>query len=81
MADDISHIESQNRGLQLQSANQRALLGELENLLVSFIPTRKHFCWLCLNRCPFAGNHTYSGEGHQNYDTWNIGGRREYRQS
>ncbi|KAF5384820.1 hypothetical protein D9615_001378 [Tricholomella constricta] len=31
--DDISYIQSQNRGLQVQTQNQRALLGELENLL------------------------------------------------
>ncbi|KAI0048330.1 hypothetical protein FA95DRAFT_1490994 [Auriscalpium vulgare] len=31
--DDISFIQSQNRGLQVQTQNQRALLSELENLL------------------------------------------------
>lgn len=31
--DDISFIQSQNRGLQVQTQNQRALLGELEQLL------------------------------------------------
>ncbi|KAI0068299.1 exocyst complex component sec3 subunit [Artomyces pyxidatus] len=31
--DDISFIQSQNRGLQVQTQNQRALLNELENLL------------------------------------------------
>ncbi|KAK7059116.1 hypothetical protein VNI00_001741 [Paramarasmius palmivorus] len=33
VSDDISYIQSQNRGLQVQIQNQRALLGELENLL------------------------------------------------
>ncbi|KAJ6509372.1 exocyst complex component Sec3-domain-containing protein [Mycena vitilis] len=33
VGDDISYIQSQNRGLQVQTQNQRALLGELENLL------------------------------------------------
>lgn len=32
-ADDISHIESQNRGLQVQTSNQRTLITEIENLL------------------------------------------------
>jgi len=31
--DDISFIQSQNRGLQVQTQNQRALLAELQNLL------------------------------------------------
>jgi hypothetical protein len=34
VGDDISYIQSQNRGLQVQTQNQRALLAELENLLV-----------------------------------------------
>ncbi|KZO92801.1 hypothetical protein CALVIDRAFT_567098 [Calocera viscosa TUFC12733] len=33
VSDDISFIQSQNRGLQVQTQNQRALLGELEQLL------------------------------------------------
>ncbi|KZT33260.1 hypothetical protein SISSUDRAFT_1054465 [Sistotremastrum suecicum HHB10207 ss-3] len=33
VGDDISHIQSQNRGLQVQTQNQRALLGELNRLL------------------------------------------------
>lgn len=33
MGDDISHIEGQNRGLQVQTANQKALLYEVERLL------------------------------------------------
>ncbi|KAJ3771437.1 exocyst complex component Sec3-domain-containing protein [Lentinula raphanica] len=33
VSDDISYIQSQNRGLQVQTQNQRALLAELENLL------------------------------------------------
>ncbi|KAF8832200.1 hypothetical protein HHX47_DHR1001902 [Lentinula edodes] len=33
VGDDISYIQSQNRGLQVQTQNQRALLAELENLL------------------------------------------------
>lgn len=32
-ADDISHIESQNRGLQVQTSNQRTLMAEIENLI------------------------------------------------
>ena len=33
MTDDISFIESQNRGLQVQTSNQKALLDELRQLL------------------------------------------------
>ncbi|GAA5835794.1 hypothetical protein JCM9279_004648 [Rhodotorula babjevae] len=33
MTDDIAHIESQNRGLQVQTSNQRALLSELDKLM------------------------------------------------
>ncbi|KDQ30968.1 hypothetical protein PLEOSDRAFT_1036431 [Pleurotus ostreatus PC15] len=33
VGDDISYIQSQGRGLQVQTQNQRALLGELENLV------------------------------------------------
>ncbi|KZT54682.1 hypothetical protein CALCODRAFT_377065 [Calocera cornea HHB12733] len=33
VSDDISFIQSQNRGLQVQTQNQRALLGELQQLL------------------------------------------------
>ncbi|KAJ7275209.1 exocyst complex component sec3 subunit [Mycena haematopus] len=33
VGDDISFIQGQNRGLQVQTQNQRALLAELENLL------------------------------------------------
>ncbi|GAA94093.1 uncharacterized protein L969DRAFT_93478 [Mixia osmundae IAM 14324] len=33
MSDDIEHIESHNKGLQVQTSNQRALLLELEQLL------------------------------------------------
>ncbi|KAF9430841.1 hypothetical protein BGZ94_003322 [Podila epigama] len=41
MGDDIRQIESQNRGLQVQTSNQASLLRELENLLVSItIPER-----------------------------------------
>lgn len=32
-ADDISHIESQNRGLQVQTSNQRTLMAEIEMLI------------------------------------------------
>jgi hypothetical protein len=35
VSDDISFIQSQNRGLQVQTQNQQMLLTELENLLVS----------------------------------------------
>ncbi|TFK77261.1 hypothetical protein BDN72DRAFT_784249 [Pluteus cervinus] len=33
VGDDISYIQSQNRGLQVQTQNQKALLKEIENLL------------------------------------------------
>jgi len=33
MTDDIAHIESQNRGLQVQTSNQRILLAELDKLM------------------------------------------------
>ncbi|GAA5829678.1 hypothetical protein JCM11251_000247 [Rhodosporidiobolus azoricus] len=33
VTDDIAHIESQNRGLQVQTSNQRALLAELDKLM------------------------------------------------
>ncbi len=33
------YIESQNKGLQVQTANQRALLAELEQLLVRYVVT------------------------------------------
>ncbi|KAG8715818.1 hypothetical protein FRC08_010143 [Ceratobasidium sp. 394] len=33
VGDDISYIQSQNRGLQVQNQNQRALLNEIEQLL------------------------------------------------
>ena len=35
VSEDISFIESQNRGLQVQTSNQQALLDELRQLLVS----------------------------------------------
>ena len=35
--EDISFIQSQNRGLQVTTQNQRALLSELEQLLVCSI--------------------------------------------
>ncbi|KAG0054754.1 hypothetical protein BGZ83_010537 [Gryganskiella cystojenkinii] len=35
MGDDIRQIESQNRGLQVQTSNQASLLRELEHLLIS----------------------------------------------
>lgn len=35
VSDDISYIQSQNRGLQVQTQNQKALLTEVEQLLVS----------------------------------------------
>ena len=34
VSEDISFIESQNRGLQVQTSNQQALLDELRQLLV-----------------------------------------------
>jgi hypothetical protein len=34
VGDDILYIQSQNRGLQVQNQNQKALLSELQNLLV-----------------------------------------------
>lgn len=36
--DDIAYIQSQNRGLQVQIQNQRALMDELEELLVCVDP-------------------------------------------
>jgi hypothetical protein len=39
VSDDISYIESQNRGLQVQTSNQQALLTELRQLLVGPLPT------------------------------------------
>ncbi|KAM0792567.1 hypothetical protein ACM66B_005230 [Microbotryomycetes sp. NB124-2] len=33
MTDDIAHIEGQNRGLQVQTSNQRVLLAEIDNLM------------------------------------------------
>jgi hypothetical protein len=36
MGDDIHQIEWQNRGLQVQTANQRSLINELQELLVSY---------------------------------------------
>lgn len=41
MSDDIDHIESQNKGLQVQTSNQRALLAELDQLLVCLLPLIK----------------------------------------
>jgi exocyst complex component 1 len=41
--DDILYIQSQNRGLQVQTQNQRALLGELQNLLVGDLFLIVHF--------------------------------------
>lgn len=35
MGDDIREIESQNRGLQILTANQNNLIRELDNVLVS----------------------------------------------
>lgn len=40
--DDIAFIQSQNRGLQVQTQNQRALLTELEELLVSVLNLDSH---------------------------------------
>ena len=40
--DDIAFIQSQNRGLQVQTQNQRALLTELEELLVSVLNFDSH---------------------------------------
>ncbi|KAF9972698.1 hypothetical protein BGZ73_004167 [Actinomortierella ambigua] len=41
MGDDIRQIESQNRGLQVQTSNQASLLRDLENLLATItIPDR-----------------------------------------
>ena len=35
VSDDISYIESQGKGLQVQTSNQQVLLNELRHLLVS----------------------------------------------
>jgi len=40
VADDISYIQSQNRGLQVQTQNQRALMAEIANLLVCLTRSR-----------------------------------------
>jgi len=40
VADDISYIQSQNRGLQVQTQNQRALMAEIANLLVCLTCSR-----------------------------------------
>lgn len=37
VTEDINYIESQNRGLQVQTSNQQALLDELRQLLVSYV--------------------------------------------
>ena len=37
VSDDISFIESQNRGLQVQTSNQQALLTEMRQLLASLV--------------------------------------------
>lgn len=37
VSDDIVYIESQNRGLQVQTANQRALLHSIEQLMVCVV--------------------------------------------
>jgi exocyst complex component 1 len=47
VSDDIVYIQSQNRGLQVQTQNQRALLTELENLLV--LPVDTHFIQLLIS--------------------------------
>lgn len=51
MSDDISHIEGQNRGLQVQTSNQRSLLAELDNLMV-----RSPFCAVDCILTPFLQN-------------------------
>ena len=40
VAEDISYIQSQNQGLQVQTQNQRALMAEIADLLVRFPPSR-----------------------------------------
>ncbi len=45
VGDDISYIQSQGRGLQVQTQNQRALLGELENLVVR-LTSLSHLLWI-----------------------------------
>lgn len=47
VGDDIVFIQSQNRGLQVQNQNQRALLAELQNLLVCSHHTLSHLLYLC----------------------------------
>ena len=37
MGDEIHHIESQNRGLQVETANQKALLTDLDRLIVMYL--------------------------------------------
>ncbi|KAG8738462.1 hypothetical protein FRC10_006808 [Ceratobasidium sp. 414] len=43
VGDDISYIQGQNRGLQVQNQNQRALLNEIEQLLVRFSTYLAHY--------------------------------------
>jgi len=42
VGEDIDYIQSQNRGLQVQTQNQRALLNELQNLLVCPIAPERY---------------------------------------
>lgn len=55
VSDDILFIQSQNRGLQVQTQNQRALLGEIQNLLVSLSSWRRcDNCSLCTPSAQFT---------------------------
>ncbi|KAF8640686.1 hypothetical protein AX17_000342 [Amanita inopinata Kibby_2008] len=46
VSDDISYIQGQNRGLQVQIQNQRSLLGEIENLLQTLHVAQESFITL-----------------------------------
>lgn len=65
MSDDIAHIEGQNRGLQVQTSNQRSLLSELDNLMVRthlilFTFQRSTAQLTCLSDLlVLTGNHPY----------------------
>jgi hypothetical protein len=61
MTDDIAHIESQNRGLQVQTSNQRALLAELDKLMVRFPLFRFLLSFFPAPRCD--GRSTLHGSG------------------
>ena len=52
VSDDIAYIESQNRGLQVQTANQRALLTSIEQLIVCPVLTHDQRSSLFVTELP-----------------------------